>query len=149
MSRNQKDFTYDNAMLLKDAGLVAASGAATVSSASRVLNLGAARIDGRVILDFSAVEADTNNELYTILLQGSNTGDEVAGTFTTAVNLAALLMGDASTTLETVDTAVGRREMAFTNEVNGTTYKYCRIYVIVAGTIATGINFTAFIAEKV
>jgi malonyl-CoA O-methyltransferase len=41
MARNSKDFTYDHALLLKDAGAVTASGNSTVASAAKVLDLGA------------------------------------------------------------------------------------------------------------
>jgi hypothetical protein len=50
--------------------------------------------------------------------------------------------------LETVDTVAGRRELAFCNEVNGTVYRYIRLYTFVAGTIATGINYSARLVQK-
>jgi hypothetical protein len=147
MARNQVDFTYDNLLLMKDAGLVAASAAATVATVAKILDMGASRNDARVILDFTAVEADTNDERYDIILQGSNSAT-FAGGGTPTVNLGAILMGDATTTLETVDTAIGRRELAFCTEVNGVTYRYVRLYTRVVGTIATGINFTAYVVQE-
>lgn len=144
MARQQKDFTYDNAGLMKDAGLVAASAAAQVASANKILDLGNSRIDFRVILDFTAVEADSANELYTILVQLSNSATFASGIF----NASAVLMGVAGTTQESASTAVGRRELAACNEVNGTVYRYCRLYTIVAGTIATGINYTGFMVQE-
>jgi hypothetical protein len=145
ITRNSRDFTFDYALRLKDAGLVAASAAAQVSSADKIVDVGAQRFDGRVIVDVSACETDTGNEKYVILIQGST-----SATFATGVwNLAALPLGDSSVSLETVDTAATRRqEIAFCNEVNGTCYRYIRAYTQVVGTIATGINYTANIVQK-
>jgi hypothetical protein len=146
LTRNQKDQTFDYALRMKDAGLVAASANWQVSSADKILDMGAQRFDGRVIIDISACETDTGNERYTLFIQGST-----SATFATGVwNLAGITLGDSSTSLETVDTAATRRqEIAFTNEVNGTVYRYIRGYTQIAGTIATGINFTANLVQKV
>lgn len=140
MTRNQRDFTFDFAHRMKDAGLVAASAAAQVGGVDRILDVGAARLDARVIVDTTAVEVDTGNELYQVVVQGSN-----SATFAdTIVTLGEQRFGDSSVTLESVDTpAAGRREIAFANEQNGTIYRYIRVYTIVAGTIATGINYVA------
>jgi hypothetical protein len=145
--RNSRDFTFDFLHQLKDAGLVAASAAAQVGGANRILDLGSGRIDGRVIIDSSAIEADSSNELFTILAQGSNS-PTFAGGATPTVNLGAVLLGDAATTLETVDTAIGRRELALCNEINGVTYRYMRLFTVVAGTIATGINYIAYLVTN-
>lgn len=140
IQRQQKDFTYDHELRLKDAGAIAASAAAQVGGSNKILDVGAARIDGRVIVDVSACEVATGDEKYVIIVQGSS-----SATFATDVwNLAALPLGDSSVSLETVDTAATRRqEIAFCNEVNGTTFRYVRVYTQVVGTVATGINYTA------
>jgi hypothetical protein len=142
MARNSKDATYDHAHLMKDAGLVAASAAATVASVARVIDLGAARVDARVIVDLTAVEVDTGNEKYEIELQVSNTADLSAGIFIAG----SLKLGDSSVSNESADTAVGRRELHFTNEINGVIYRYARLYTRIAGTIATGINYKGYLA---
>lgn len=144
LTRNQKDETFDYALRLKDTGLIAATAALQVGGADKILDMGAQRFDGRAIIDISAVETDTGNELYRIKVQGST-----SATFATGVwNLGELSLGDSSVSLETVDTITGRREIAFTNEVNGTVYRYIRGYIVVAGTIATGINFTMNLVKK-
>ena len=141
--RNSRDFTFDAALQLKDAGAVTASGAAQVGGSAKILDMGAARFDGRAIVDITAIETDTGNELYTILIQGSN-----SATFaSTNVNLGATLVGDSSVSLESVDSTIGSREIAISNEVNGTVYRYVRAYTIVAGTIVSGINYIAFLVR--
>ncbi len=145
MARNQKDFTYDNAMLLKDAGLVAADAAGTVSSAARILDLGAARLDGRVIVDISAIEVATGDERYDISAQFSSSSSFASD----VVQGAGISVGDSSTIPgQSADTVIGRQEFSFSNEINGTTYRYMRIYTNVSGTIATGINYTAFVVQQ-
>lgn len=139
MTRQSKDFTFDYDLRLKDAGLVAASAAAQVGGVDKIIDLGAGRVDGRVIVDLTAVEVDTGNEKYQIMAQFST-----SPTFATGVwNGTALVLGDSSVSLETVDTIAGRRELPFTNEINGIVYRYMRLYTFVAGTIATGINYVA------
>lgn len=145
VTRMRKDSSFDYAVRLKDAGLVAASAAAQVSSADKILDIGTGRVDGRIEIDIAACETDTGNEKYQIMAQGSS-----SASFATDVwNLGALVLGDSSVSLETVDTAAtGRRELAFCNEVNGTTYRYLRVYTFIAGTIGTGINYTANLKVK-
>lgn len=144
MARNSKDFTYDNALLMKDAGLVAASAAATVASSAKVLDLGPGRVDARVILDASAIEIDTGNEKYEIELQLSNAANFGSGVFIGGK----VTLGHSSVTNESASSAVGRRELAFCNEINGTLYRYARLYTRIAGTIATGINYAGFMVPQ-
>jgi hypothetical protein len=63
-----------------------------------------------------------------------------------SVCLAQIEMGNATAPAD-ADTGTGRFAVPFRNEQNGTLYPYVRIYTEVAGTIATGINFSAFIAK--
>ncbi len=140
MARNRVDFTSDYLLRLKDAGLIAADAAAQVGGSSKILDLGAARVDGRVIIDVTAIEVDSSNELYNIKTQFSNSATFASG----VIGGAMLALGDSSVLIgESADSAVGRYELPFTNEINGTTYRYMRIYTDVAGTIATGINYIA------
>lgn len=142
MAIQQKGHTVDTLLVLKDAGLVAASAAATVASAAKQLDLGAGRIDGRVIVDLSAVEVDTGNEKYEIEVQVSNTSGFGSGIWIAG----SLKLGHSSVSNESASTTTGRREIGVTNEINGTIYRYMRLYTRIAGTIATGINYTAVLA---
>lgn len=143
--RNQVDQTYDHEHLLKDAGLVAADGAATVSGNAKVVDLGNGRVDARVIIDVTEIEVATGDEVYRIKAQFSNSPSFASGVVGgTQINL-----GDSSLLIgESADSVVGRYELPFTNEINGVLYRYMRLYNDVAGTIATGINYRAFLAKK-
>lgn len=144
----QRTFPYDNDLLLKDAGLVAATAAATVAGSAKVLDLGQARMEGTVVIDVSAIEIASNDEEYDIILQGSTTAGFTADTIQ---NLAQLNLGAkevrqglAGSTV--IDSEAGRYEMPFTNEQDDIVYRYVRLVTVVAGSIASGINYKAFIA---
>lgn len=130
--------TYDHATLLKAAGLVAASAAGTV-----ILDLGDGFMEADLIIDISALEVASTDEIYTVSLEGSSVAAMTSG----SVTLAEKQFGNVPAPAD-ADTAVGRHLVPVTNELNGTTYRYVRIYTTVAGAIATGINYSAFLAKK-
>jgi len=146
MTRNQKDFTPDTDTQLKDAGLIAASAACQVGGSARVLDLGAnQRVDGRVIIDVTAIEIASNDEIYDIVIQlGDASAFDGAVKNAGGLNLAATEVADGGAD----DAAVGHYELHFCNEYNGVLYRYARLYTVVAGTIATGINYTAWLAKQ-
>lgn len=144
MARNQKDETYDYEMRLKDAGLIAADAAAQVSAADKIIDLGDHRVDLRVIVDVTAAENASNDERYLIKTQFSDSSTFASG----IVGGPALDMGALEITKDSADTVVGRYELPCTNEINGTTYRYMRLFTEVQGTIATGINYSAFAVKK-
>lgn len=148
------NYTMDTEMELKDAGLVASSAAAQVDSSAQVIDLGASLpsdatpplFHGDVVIDVSAIEVASNDELYTILIEGC---DESA--FSSGVEeLAAIRLGanEVLTGGSDVDSDTGRYVISFTNQRNTRRYRYIRAYTVVSGTIATGINYTAFVAPK-
>ncbi len=68
----RRNFTFDEALELKDAGLVAASAAATVDSSAKILDLGSGFVEGNIVLEVTALDIDGNNELYDIVAQLSS-----------------------------------------------------------------------------
>lgn len=130
---------YDSTLIMKDAGLVAASAAGTVSSAAKVANVGEGRVDARLVLDVTAIEVASNDELYSVAIQGST-----STTFASGIEeLGVINLGAAEVIGGDADSVTGRYEVPFSTEKAGTVYPYLRVYTTVAGTIATGINFTA------
>ena len=92
-----------------------------------------------VIHDVSAIEIATGDEIYTMILEGST-----SATFASDIEeLGSIQIGDGSTLLGNtdVDSDAGRYAMPCSNERNGRTYRYVRLAFVIAGTIATGINF--------
>lgn len=137
-------FNFDAELELKDAGLVAASAAAQADDAAKIIDLGVGRFEGIVVFDLTAVEIASNDELYTALVQGSS-----SATFASDVqNLAQLDFGATEVRLgSAIDSLIGRYELAFTNEQKDLQYRYLRLWTVVAGSIATGINYTAFVSR--
>lgn len=143
MPRNQKDFTYDNALLLKDAGAITASAAGTVAAVARVLDLGQGRLDARVIVDISAISVSVADQLYGVEVQLSDVAN-----FATGIRIGSTLrFGHQTATGESAGTVIGRYENAFTNELNGVIYRYARAFARIAGTTPS-INFTAYIVQQ-
>lgn len=137
---------FDADLEFKDAGLVAASAAAQVDSAAKVVDVGTGHFKGQMIVDVSALEIASNDELYDIVIQGSTVA--AFATDTAIVELAALNLSAAEVkrTDCNKDDAIGRFKLFFDNENNGTYYRYLRVYTVVAGTIASGINYAAYCA---
>lgn len=142
-ARSVRQYPYDVDLIAKDAGLVAASAGAEVSSAAKIITVGEAVFKGVLVVDVSAIEIASNDELYTIMVQGST-----SPTFASDVqNLAGLPLGATEVNGGAVDSTTGRYEIPFINEQDGVCYPYLRAYTLVAGTIATGINYTAFFSR--
>ena len=134
---------YDALMLFKDAGLVAASAAATVAAAAKVVDVGTGLFKACMILDVSALEIASNDEIFDIVIQGS---PDAAFTATGVVELAQLSLSAAEvkrTDCNRDDTA-GRYKLYFDNEFDGSLYRYIRVYTAVGGAVATGINYSAY-----
>lgn len=136
--------TFDSELEFKDAGLIGASAAAQVDSAAKIVNVGTALFMGKMIIDVSALEIASNDEIFEIVIQGSSDSD-----FGTAGNICDLAILNLSAkevkrTDSDKDDAAGRYKVYFDNESNGTYYQYLRVYTYVAGTIATGINYVAY-----
>jgi hypothetical protein len=127
--------TYDHATLLKAAGLVAASAAGSV-----ILDLGDGFMECDMVIDITALEVATGDEIYTISLEGSSVAAMTSG----SVELAKITVGNNPAPAD-ADTSTGRHILPIRNELNGTLYRYVRVYTTVAGTIATGINYSAFL----
>lgn len=143
-AKSRRTFTFDANLEFKDAGLVAADAAATVDSAAKIVDLGTGFWQGNMVIDITAIEIDTNNERYDIGVQLSN-----SAAFASGIVQGPILAVGALETLIGADTdsTVGRYVLPFHNEgVDGATYRYARIYTNVTGTLATGINYTAFAA---
>lgn len=143
MATNNHNYLFDAQLQLKDAGLVAASAAATVSSAAQVLSLGAGFFEANLVIDVTACEVDTGNEKYEIEWQLGTTS-----AFSTYVTATVVKLGDSSVNGSSADSSTGRIVQPVCNEFNGTIYGYARLYTRIAGTIATGINYSAFLSAE-
>ena len=141
-----RSYTFDAELELKDAGLIAADDNAQVGGSDKIIDLGSdsASFSGIAIFDVSAIEIASNDEQYRLIIQGSN-----SATFASGIeNLAELTLGAQEVKASSdIDSTIGRYELPFLNEQAGVKYRYLRLAIDVAGTIATGINFTARVAR--
>ena len=134
---------YDSNLELKDAGLVAATAAGTVDGEAVIVNLGEGLVEGNMVVDVTALEIASNDEGYAVKLQGSSESDFSE----TYEDLAILELGAAEVLGGDQDSETGRYIVPFKTERNGTIYPYVRVYCEVAGTIATGINYSAYMTK--
>ncbi|MBU4564055.1 MAG: hypothetical protein KMY53_17900 [Desulfarculus sp.] len=136
---------YDADLLMKDAGLVAADAAGTVDGSPMVFSVGPGRVEGFLVVDVSAIEIADNDELYKIKLQGSSRKDFAHN----VEDLAILELGAKEVLGGDQDSAARRYAIPFTNERDGYLWPHLRVYTDVNGTIASGINFTAWLTNAV
>lgn len=162
-TQNTFNKTVDTLLIMKDAGLVAASAAAQVGGQNKIFDCGptgtggpsptagmpnAGLFEGELICDISAIETDSSNEKFTIVVQGCNTADFSTGS-PPIINLAEHSVGHLTGLggISNTTSSTGRIVIPFYNWKNGVTYRYLRLYTVVAGTVATGINYTAYIGR--
>ena len=141
MANVYSQFTYDNALLVR----AAAANITSTETGSLIVDLGAGLVEGHLILDVTTQDATTGDEAYTFMLEGSPD----AG-FGTASNITVLAMqrtggATGATPLGTADTA-GRYTVPFRNERNGVTFRYVRLYTLLAGTTPI-LAFTGWLAK--
>jgi len=134
---------YDSATQLKDAGLIASSAAAQVSGADKILDLGAdSMVKGVVVFDVTALEVASGDEVYFLEWQLSSSASFASGVVVSSI----LRIGDSSVAFGSADNTTGRYRLMVHNEFAGTLYRYARLYTRVVGTIATGINYSAYLS---
>lgn len=132
--------TFDAELQLKDSYALTASAAAQVDSAAKYIDLGAGRVDAKVVNVVTAINNTAAANKYTLTLQGSTTSN-----FAAPVTLAKMDLGHATALGEAVR-GTGKWEQPFTNELKGTVYRYVRQYVTIAGS-PVSITHEAFIAK--
>lgn len=148
MARTQRDFTVDVNLQLSDGGLITADAVTLVDGVAKIIDLGAGRVDARLIIDAAVVEVASGNESCNYILEFSN-----SATFASGIRQGpAIMLGDASAAdIASADTdnGAGRYEMGFTNEFpGGTVYRYVRLYQDFTGTIDTGFDITAWLVLR-
>ena len=139
----QAQRTLDELLKLKDAGLVAATANAQVGGSDQILDMGSATFRGDVLHDISAVEIASGDEVYKLVVQGSS-----SPTFASDIqDLCHFEIGDASTraTGADVNGSPGRYLIPMCNVIDDIAYQYVRLRIVVAGTVATGINVQSYL----
>lgn len=144
-----RNFTYDAALQLSDGGAITASAAGTVATVAKVFDTGAVfggpggLFKGVAVFDVSAMDISSADELYLLIIQGSN-----SPTFASGIqNLAQIELGaTASRKGGAADSLIGRYELIFQNEQADVQYQYLRLYRNISGTTPSITN-TCFIGR--
>lgn len=139
-----RNIMFDALLEMKDAGLVAASAAAQVDAVDKILDLGESYYEANLVVDVTAIEVASADEKYEIEFQLSDSATFASGNVCSVV----LKLGDSSVNGSSADSAVGRYIVPVRNEFADTIYRYARLYTRIAGTIATGINYSAFLSPR-
>lgn len=139
----QRVYNQDLELILADgAAAMTADGITQVASANVSKKLGPGRFEGVLIVDVSAIDVASADEVYHLLLQGSN------DSFSTKETVAQYSLGaSAARPGAPVASVIGRYEIPFTTEQHDTVYSDVRLYVDLAGT-SPSITFKAWIAER-
>jgi hypothetical protein len=137
-------FTYDNLLLLKDAGAVTATGVGQVSASNRILDLGSGSYHrGSVIIDVTAIDIASGDELYRLELQGSTSPSFASGIRA----LATVILGHSSVVPGGTSSTVGAQIVPFATEYQGVLYRYARMAHTLSGTTPS-INYTAYLSQQ-
>ncbi|PSC03805.1 hypothetical protein SLNSH_16990 [Alsobacter soli] len=105
------------------------------------------RSDLQVIIDLTGIDISSNDEVYRLLIQGSNDVNFASGVENLAVKewgAPAVLPGAGGVGATPV---VGRYEIGFTNEQADRIFRYIRAYWVVAGTTPS-IQGSVWLAQK-
>jgi len=141
------DRLADALVILSDAASYTASGGMEVGAVAVIKDLGASQAFLDFVVDISNVTAPTNDELYIVSVQGSNSSTFASG----IVNLGSFVIGDplVSGADIAMTTHVGSRQVVpFANLYQGTVYRYLRGYILMTGT-DPAINLTrAFVSPR-
>ena len=115
-------YVFDSLLELEDG----AAAITTDGAGSSILDLGVAFVKGEIVVDISALDVTTGDELYNIVAELSD-----SATFASGIEHSAFIqVGGATGTLGNRDVAsnVGRYIVGFQNQVNANRYRYLRLW---------------------
>ncbi|MBN9155811.1 hypothetical protein [Microbacterium sp.] len=140
----QRIYNQDLELILADgAAAITADGVTQVGGSAASKKVGPGRFEAVLIVDVSALDISSADEVYHLLLQGSS-----AANFSSVETLAQLSLGaTAARPGGAVNSVIGRYEIPFITEQHDAVYDYIRLYVDVAGTTPS-ITLKAWIAER-
>ena len=144
--------TIDTQTQLQDSAAISTSQTGEIATVAQILDLGgggqnnAPLVYFDVVLDVSAIDATTGDELYEIILEGSTSSSFASG----IEEVGRLHLGGATGLNggQDVVSAAGRYVIACCNERNGNTYRYLRINFVLSGT-SPSITTTAYALMRV
>ena len=163
MAHQAHNFPLVSELRLKDAGAVASSAAGTVGGQAAVVDLqqqapgfagnapAASFARFAVVVDWTACEVDSSNELYRLTIEGSDSPTFASGVYTVAERRFghSSVTGNATSTPPSGRLALYADNVACTSATDGSAVRalrYVRCFLNVSGTAASGFNYAASIA---
>lgn len=132
--------TFDAKMLFKDVEKVSTS-----EASGKVIHVGTGLFKGCMIIEVLALETESNDEIYDIVIQGCEEKEFTAAKVCDLCSLT-LSASEVKRTDSDRDDTAGRYKLYFDNENNGTVYPYLRLYTVVGGSVASdGITYGAYV----
>ncbi len=140
----QRNYNLDVLLLLADGAVaVTADGVSQVAGAAVNIQLGPGRFEGVLIIDVSAMDVSSADEVYNLILEGAS-----SNAFSATEVLSQYTLGATAVRPHGAATSViGRYEIPFITEQHDTVYDWVRLYADVGGTTPS-ITFKAWIAER-
>lgn len=135
----------DDLLILKAKGTVATSmvGENPVGT-DKYYDTGGGHTRGDLVAIVYAVPAILASTKLTLRLQGGKNTS-----FSTLADLAILELGDSTQITSGVDLTTGKYVMPWSNEQDGTVYRYLRHYITCGGTCGTGVQYELFLTKLV
>lgn len=133
----------DDLLILKAKGTVATSmvGEDPVGT-DKYYDTGGGHTKGDVVVQVYAVPAILASTKWTMRLQGGKNSS-----FSTINDLQILEIGDSTQISGGSDLTTGRYIIPFSNELDGTVYRYLRHYITCGGTCGTGIQYECYLSN--
>ena len=133
----------DDLLVLKAKGTVATSmvGESPVGT-DKTLDTGGGRTSGNIVLLVYAVPNILASTKMTFRLQGSKNTS-----FSTMTDLNIIELGDSTQISASADMTTGKYIVPFSNEFDGTVYRYLRHYLTIGGTCGTGVQYEYFLTK--
>lgn len=122
--RQNLDRLFDAELQFKDLVAVTTSGAAQVSGSDKIIDTGGGFFEGDMVIDITAMDVATGDEVYNIHVQGSSSATFSSG----LASIIKFECGDATQIASDVDITTGRFILPFNNQVGETIYQYLRVF---------------------
>lgn len=151
---NDRTYNIDANLIFADgAAAQTASGPSTVGGAPQILDLGGnqgtsplqqARMEAVAIIDVTAIDIASGNETYKFLVNVSNDPSFGSGNVFNAGSIQLNAAGSDDVP-NSGNSVTGRYEVMFTNNIAGSIFEYCQIFLVVGGTTPS-ITYDGFIS---
>jgi len=108
----------------------------------KTYDCGGGHTDGNIVLIVYSVPNILASTKFTFKLQGGKNSS-----FTTMVDLNIVELGDATQLGGTADLTTGKYIVPFSNTLDAVNYRYLRSYLVIGGTVGTGIQYEYFLTK--